>query len=283
MKNGGANSGATQRRELSLASRTLPEAKPEEMLSAAAAADFDACGIWVQPERWDRGTTRAVRERLADTGMRVLDVEVLALTPDVPDDRLDRIVAIGAELGARYALAIATEPDPARTSDRFARLCESAAPGGIRVCLEFMRFTSVRTLTDALAVVRAAGHPAGAVLVDMLHLIRSGGDPDDLSSIDPALLPYTQICDAPLWPPNEELGTLIDEALNGRLLPGEGGLPVAEILAGLPADCSVSCEILSSALRERHPDPTARAKAVAKTIRSFLARADGSAPSGARS
>jgi sugar phosphate isomerase/epimerase len=275
MENGRANSSATQRRELSLASRTLPEATPAEMLSAAAAAGFDACGLWIQPDRWDAATTRAVRERLADTGIRVLDVEVLAITKDVSDEGLDRIVAIGAELGAQYALAIATEPDPARTADRFARLCERAAAGGMRACLEFMRFTAVRSLADALAVVRAAGHPAGAVLVDMLHLIRSGGGPDDLLGIDPALLPYTQLCDAPAAPPDEELGTLVDEALNGRVLPGDGGLPVAEILARLPADCSVSCEILSSKLRERHPDPATRAQAVADATRSFLARAEG--------
>jgi sugar phosphate isomerase/epimerase len=270
-----ADSNAVQRRGLSLSSRTLPEVGPAEMVSAAAAAGFDACGLWVQPERWDAAITRAVRERQADTGIRILDVEVLAITKEVPDDGLDRIVAIGAELDAQYALAIATEPDPARTADRFARLCERAAAAGMRACLEFMRFTSVCTLADALAVVRAAGHPAGAVLVDMLHLIRSGSSPGDLSRIDPVLLPYTQLCDAPAAPPDEELGTLVDEALNGRVLPGDGGLPVAEILAHLPADCSVSCEILSSELRERLRDPVARAKAVADATREFLARSEG--------
>jgi sugar phosphate isomerase/epimerase len=275
IENGRADSSATQRRELSLASRNLPEATPAEMVSAAAAAGFDACGLWVQPELWDTAAVRLVRQRLADTGIRVLDVEVLALGPDVPDATLDRILEIGAELGAQYALAIAMEPDPACTADRFARLCERAAAAGMRACLEFMRFTSVRTLEDALAVVRAAGHPAGAVLVDMLHLIRSGGSPDDLSGIDPALLPYTQLCDAPAAPPDEELGTLVDEALNGRVLPGDGGLPVAEILAHLPADCSLSCEILSSELRDRLRAPVTRAKAVADATREFLARSEG--------
>ena len=272
MANDLADSRRMQRRGLSLSSRTLPELGPAEMLSAAATAGFEAAGIWVVPDRWDAATTRSVRERLADTEIRVLDVEVLALTPDVSDAGLDRIVEIGAELGAQCALAISMESDSARTADRFARLCERAAAGGMRACLEFMRFTTVRTLAEALEVVRRAGHPAGAVLVDMLHLMRSGGGPDDLQGIDPALLPYAQLCDAPAAPPDDELATLIDEALNGRVLLGDGGLPVAEILARLPADCSMSCEILSSALRERFPDPTARAQAVADATRSFLAR-----------
>ncbi len=225
MANDRVDSNAAPRRELSLASRTSPEATPAEMVSAAAAAGFDAAGIWVEPERWEPSTTRSVRKRLADTGLRVLDVEVLVLGQDVPDGALDRSLEIGAELGARYALVIGTDPDAARTAERFGRLCERAAAGGMRLALEFMRFTAVRTLADALGIVPAAGHPAGAVLVDMLHLIRSGGGPEDLLGIDSELLPYAQICDAKAASPGEEVGLLVNEALNGRLLPGDGRFP----------------------------------------------------------
>ena len=245
------------------------------MVSAAAAAGFDAAGIWVEPERWEPSTTRSVRKRLADTGLRVLDVEVLVLGQDVPDGALDRSLEIGAELGARYALVIGTDPDAARTAERFGRLCERAAAGGMRLALEFMRFTAVRTLADALGIVRAAGHPAGAVLVDMLHLVRSGGGPEDLLGIDSELLPYAQICDAKAASPGEEVGLLVNEALNGRLLPGDGALPIEEILARLPTGCPLSCEVLSSDLHQRFPDPEARARAVGDSTREFLARVEG--------
>jgi len=274
MTNEGMKSREAPQRGLSLSSRTLPEVDPAEMVAAAAAGGFEAAGMWVVPNLWDAATIRSVRERLADTGTRILDVEVLAITPDVSDEALRRIVGIGAEIGARYALAISTENDPAVTAARFARLCECAAEYEMRVCLEFMLFTSVRTLADALSVVQAAAHPAGAVLVDMLHLMRSGGAPADLSNVSPELLPYTQLCDAPASLPDEGLPFLIDEALNGRDLPGEGGLPVAEIVERLPADCALSCEILSASLRERFPDPVDRAKAVAESTRSFLARVE---------
>jgi sugar phosphate isomerase/epimerase len=214
-----------------------------------------------------------VRERLADTGLGILDVEVLQLAPNVPDSALQRIIEIAAELNARYALVIGMDPEPSRVADRFGRLCERAASGGIRPVLEFMRFTSVRTLADALEIVQAAGHPAGAVLIDMLHLARSGGGPQDLLGIDPDLLPYAQICDAPAEPPGEEPGLLIAEALQGRLLPGEGALPIEEILSRLPAGRPLSCEILSSDLHQRFPDPVARAKAVGDATRAFLERA----------
>jgi sugar phosphate isomerase/epimerase len=216
-----------------------------------------------------------VRERLADTGLQALDVEVMVLGPDVPDANLDRVVEIGIEVNARYALAIGTDPDLTRTADRFARLCERAASGGLKVGLEFMRFTEVRTLADALGVVRAAGHPAGGVMIDMLHLIRSGGRPEDLTGIDPDLLAYAQLCDAPAAPPDVSLGQLVNEALVGRALPGEGALPIAAILARLPAGRPLSCEIMSSALQERVPDLAARAKVVADATRAFLASVEG--------
>jgi len=275
MANDRADSNATPRRELSLASRTLPDATPAEMVSAAAAAGFDAAGIWVEPERWEPSTTRSVRQRLADTGLRVLDVEVLALGPGVPDSAPERILEIGAELDARYAVTIGMDPDPARTAERFGRLCERAASGGMTLVLEFMRFTAVRTLADALEIVRASGHPAGAVLIDTLHLVRSGGGPEDLLDIDSDLLPYAQICDAPAASPGEDVGLLMDEALNGRLFPGDGALPIEEILARLPAGRPLSCEILSSDLHQRFPDPVARARAVADATREFLARVEG--------
>lgn len=265
-----ADFGVARRRELSLSSRTLPDASAAEMLSAAAAAGFDAAGLWVDPQRWDSSATRSVRERLADTGLGILDVEALTLAPDTPDSALQRILEVGAELNARYALVIAMDPEPSRIADRFAALCERAAGGGIRPALEFMRFTSVRTLAEALEIVHAAGHPAGAVLIDMLHLARSGGGPQDLLGIDPDLLPYAQICDAPETPPGEEPGLLMAEALQGRLLPGEGALPVEEILARLPAGRPLSCEILSSDLLQRFPDPVSRAKAVGDATRAFL-------------
>jgi hypothetical protein len=110
------------------------------------------------------------------------------------------------------------------------------------------------------------------VLVDMLHLARSGGRPEDLSGVDPDALPYTQLCDAPAAPPGDDPGLLIAEALQGRLLPGDGALPIREILASLPAGRPLSCEILSSDLNQRFPDTKARAKAVGDATRAFLER-----------
>ena len=145
---------------------------------------------------------------------------------------------------------------------RFGELCERAAPAGVVVVLEFLPIFTIGTLADAVGVVEEVGHPNGAVLVDTLHLARSGGSPDDLRGLPPRLLPYLQVADAP--PASRRAATrdtLRDEALHGRLLPGDGALPLDAALAAVP-DVPLSLELRSAALMAPIPDPTERARAV---------------------
>jgi sugar phosphate isomerase/epimerase len=127
---------------------------------------------------------------------------------------------------------------------------------------------SVRTREEAMAVVEAAGRPNGAVLVDNLHLARTGSTPADLTGLDPALLPYAQLCDGPAEPGDD----LLADALDHRCLPGEGGLPVADFVAALPGSTPLSLEVRSAALRRDHPDPVERARRVLAATTTFLTR-----------
>jgi sugar phosphate isomerase/epimerase len=250
---------------LSLAAGTVLDTDAPGTILAAAAAGFDASGVWVEVDHWNDAITAAVRRRLDDTGLIALDAEVIRIKPDGDLSTGLRLIDIAAAIGARFVLCISEDPDLSRTAERFAMLCEHGAAVGVRPVIEFMRFTTVRTLPDALAVVARAGHPAAGVLVDALHLARSGHRPAELAGIDPGLLPYAQLCDAPaLAPPESELRR---EALDGRCLPGEGGLPLGELLDVLPASAPLSVELRSAQLREQFPDPVQRACAVAAATR----------------
>lgn len=247
-------------RLISLAAGVTTELEADPATFVASAAGWPACGIWFDPASWTSATTTAVAARLADTGLVALDIEVVRLGDE--HDCGPALVEAGAALGARNILCISRIADAAETTARFAALCELAAPAGIRVCLEFMRFTSVPTLADAVAVVTAAAQPNGGVLVDTLHLFRSGGTLQDLAAVDPALLPYAQWCDAPAEPPGWSTRELIDDALHERLLPGAGALPTTEFVLALPPSTPLSLEVRSRWLRETYPDPVDRARAV---------------------
>lgn len=152
-----------------------------------------------------------------------------------------------------------------RLTHTFAALCELASGYGLRVDLEFMRWRAVANLQQAVAVVAGAGQGNAGVLVDALHLYRSGGDEQALAQVDPRYLRAVQLCDAPLPAPAEAL--IIQEARAGRLLPGCGELPLAALLSALPADVQVSVEIPSAQVA-----PDLRLKTVYEATRSWLNR-----------
>ena len=71
---------------------------------------------------------------------------------------------------------------------------------------------------------------------------------------------------------------LYDEALNGRLLPGDGELPLVELVAALPPGLPLSLEMRARWLREDYPDPVERARAVMRGMQTWLAEHGESTP-----
>ena len=233
-------------------------------------------GLWVEPPQWTAQTTRDVRAVLERTGIEVLDVEVVWIQPGPPDPAHDRIVDIGAEVGARNVLVVSSDPDVGAATAKFARLCERGERLGLRIALEFGFFTDVRSLAEAVSIVRSAANPAGAVLIDPLHLERTGGAPADVAALSRDLLPYAQYCDAPMRGPGAgryAVEEIIREALDDRLQCGEGALPQYELLRALPAGLPLSIELRSKYLRDTYPDAAERARVTFEATRRFLAAA----------
>jgi sugar phosphate isomerase/epimerase len=263
-------------RLISLASGVVPELSPAATASAAARGGWPAVGLWVEPAEWTAQTTREVRAALEAGGLTVLDVEVVWIKPGAHDPNHDRIVDVGAEVGAKNVLVVSSDPDHSAAAAKFARLCERGRQAGLRVALEFGFFTEVRSLAEARAIVEAAGDPAGAILIDPLHLERTGGTAADVAALPRSLLPYAQFCDAPMRGPGAGVGDveeIIREALDDRLQCGDGALPQIDVLKALPADAPLSIELRSKYLRDTYPDAAERARVTLQATRRFLDRA----------
>lgn len=258
---------------IALASGVLPEFGPLDLVRAASGAGFDAVGLWVEPEQWTATTTRAVRAALADAALPVIDVEVAWLQPGSDRDLHRRIIDIGAELGAANLLCVSSVADPGATAAWLADLCRHAEGSGLRIALEFGVFTQVRDLTAALAVLAAVDHPLRALLLDPIHIDRSGSSLDAIAALDPALLSYAQFCDAPAARPDpDDFDAVIRDAIDLREQCGAGALPLERLYRTLPPGLPLSLELRSKALRDGYPDPVARARAVAEATRAWLAR-----------
>jgi sugar phosphate isomerase/epimerase len=270
-------SGATRRR-ISLAHLTIVDADPLELIDAAEAGGFDMLGLRIVapmatdrivPVVGDEALIRRIEVRLRDTGLRILDVEAVWLTPDTAVGSLIPVLETGQRLGASHLLTVGNDPDNARVADNFARLCEAARPFGIKPTLELIPYCQTGTLDAALQLVAKAAHTNAGILIDALHLIRSGGRPELLRSIDPTLLDYCQICQAGgQRPPNT--GLLRAEARGNRLYPNspEGRLPLADILAALPSHLVIGVE--APCATYSHLSPVERGRLCGDSTRAFL-------------
>ena len=241
------------RRMISLAHLTVLDTTPPELVTVAADAGFRAIGIrltatpsvGVPPyDMLSSGPlVRETEQRLADTGISVLDTEFLRFEPEHPVGVPEGFLETSARLGAKNVLVMSAEPDESRTVERFSELCDRSAAYGLQVCLEFAIYTGVRTLAHAAHVVARSKRPNASILIDALHFSRSGGLPAHVASVDPSLLRYAQICDATGdMPGPSDTPALIREARTGRLLPGEGALPLAELVAALPDGAPLAIE-----------------------------------------
>lgn len=240
-------------RTYSLAQLIALPYSPPPLMQLAHAVGCGFVGIRVLPAapgglhhavQDDPALLRETKAVMADTGVRVLDVELVRLAPTWTLDQARGLLDVSAQLGARHILVAGDDADHARTTAQFAQLCDAAAPLGLTCDLEFMPWTGVKTVREAAAIVAAAAQPNGGVLVDALHWGRSASTVADVAALPRQVLHYAQICDGAVPAPTTDAG-LIHDARCERLLPGEGGIPLADLFAQLPADLPISVEVPS--------------------------------------
>jgi sugar phosphate isomerase/epimerase/4-hydroxyphenylpyruvate dioxygenase-like putative hemolysin len=240
-----------ERHEYSLAHLTALSLSPPELVDAAAEAGYRYVGLRLTrvtpqephyPLATDPALMRTTKVRLAATGVEVLDVELARISPDEDPKDFVRFLEAGAELGARHVITQLPDPDRARKTDRFARLCELARPLGLTVDLEFPSWTETPDLREAVRVLRGAEQPNAGILVDLLHFARSGSSVADLRQLPAEWFHFVHVCDAPPGVPATNEG-LIHTARFERLVPGEGGIDVHGILAALPPGLPYALEI----------------------------------------
>jgi sugar phosphate isomerase/epimerase len=262
-------------RLLSLAHLTVLDADPLALIEAAAAGSFGAIGLRIVPPFvtetivpvvGDADLQRRIKRRLRDTGIALLDIEAIWLKPESRIEEIRPALETGAELGAKYVLTIAFDDDTARLSDNFGKLCAAAHGCGLRTMLEFIPYSVLGTLAKAHDFIVAAAPADAGLLIDALHLSRSGGQPADIAAYDPALFSYVHLCDAPKARPAAERNR--DEARYNRLYPGEGELWLDAFLDAFAPDTPVAVEAPNAAFA--HLPAAERARLAGAATRRLL-------------
>jgi sugar phosphate isomerase/epimerase len=237
-------------KQLSLSHLTVLDVGPPHLITLAAEAGFRAVGIRLcsptpggveYPLRAGSPELRETLRLMSAHDVAVSDIEVVRIAADTRVVDYAEAFEAGAELGAKRVCINIDDPERSRVTDCLAELCDLAAPFGLALDIEFMVWRPVATLEDAVSVIKAVSKPNAFVLIDALHLARSGGTVQMVTALDPALIGSVQLCDAPLVSPPPS--GIIDEARGNRLLPGEGELPLRDLLAALPQDVPLAAEV----------------------------------------
>lgn len=262
----------------SLAHLTMLGLPPPQLVETAARAGYRFVSLRPIPVGapnepiYPLGTDRALLVRtkaaMAATGVGLLDIEVARIIKEAtPRDYLPALEA-AAELGGRHVLSSAWCDDRPYIVAFFCELCDLAQPFGLTVDLEFVTWSGVKTLDDAVEIVKEARRPNAGVVIDTLHFDRCHAELEKLSSLPREWFHFAQISDAPA-DFSTEREELIRIGRAERLYLGEGGIDVASILGRLP-QVPLSIEIPNAAkLASLGAEQYARL--CIETARSFLA------------
>jgi sugar phosphate isomerase/epimerase len=212
-----------------------------ERIEAAAAAGFTGFGVLAvdlavaeRDHSWSE-----IRTMLADNGIVHLELEGLPdWWSDGPErarsDELRGFLLTAAEaLGARH---VKVTPDTSGASwesahwaAEFALLAAQAADAGARLGIEFLPWSNIRTVHDALRLVEGAGNPAGGIVIDVWHVERAGTPPSELAALPPHRIVGVELNDAD----PEVIGTLFEDTVDRRRYCGQGSFDLAGLITAL--------------------------------------------------
>lgn len=256
----------------SLAQLTALRASPPELVRIAAAAGYDYVGLRLLEvtggDAWPLATDpqllRETRAAMQQTGVGVLDVELVRLTPDFDVAALRSTFEVAAELGVRHILSQAHDADWGRLVHNFGTLCDVLGAYSLTADVEFLTWTRMRGVEDVVELLRAANRGNAGLVVDTLHFYRSDCRLEDLRDLPPEWFHFIQISDAPAAGPDSVEG-LIFAAREDRLEPGAGGLDLLGLLLELPSDIDIAIEIPNSRLAAETSDEERAARALQAT------------------
>lgn len=190
--------------------------------------------------RDDPALRREMIAAMRDTGVKIGLAEGFSAKSDADVSAFAADLDIFAELGAVRLNAICMEDDMAMATDQLGKLAAMAAERGMVFTIEFFPSEGINSFERVLQVIDGIGRDKAKVLLDSMHFFRTGGTLEKLAAVGTDVIGYVQLADAPNTPPGD---SYFMDAMFARLVPGQGELPLRELIAALPADMPISLEV----------------------------------------
>lgn len=234
-------------RPIGLCWGTVNQATLAQMIEAAARYGFPT--ISFAPNLYDEALDLgidppALRRHLADAGVkaRVIDGVSTGL-PGLPTNPY----SFGGRLMRRYdpaACIVVAEAVGAsvinvthyggewvaveQIAEAVAEASRLAAESGVTIALEFIPGSGIPDLGAAQEIAEMSAEQNCTILLDTWHLARSGGTVEDIRALPPGVIGAFQLADRIEPEPGAAY-----VPMSGRALPGEGELPLGEIVAAV--------------------------------------------------
>jgi len=273
--------------EIGLCWGSLQRASLLELIEAAGRHGFPT--LSVRPDAVTKAlreglSAGALRKHLADAGVRVTVIDAISgALPGQPPYSFDDpglSLSAGSNEEDCYSVADAVGAPTvnlthyrggpvsgAEIVDAVGAVCRRARARGFQIVLEFIPDTGLPNIVEAFEVVQAVGEPNCAVLLDPWHLDRSGGTLEDVLRLPPGAIGALQLCDRTPPAPGARY-----VPMSGRDLPGEGRLPLCDLvdaaLANRPG-LTAEIEVFSEELRSLSID--AAAARIAAAVKAWTA------------
>jgi sugar phosphate isomerase/epimerase len=225
----------------------------EQIVAGTAAAGFAGLGLdlpVVDAYLSRSGSPERLTRLAPEHGLRYTDVLPFFAAPG-PDARIAmrRLAELAAAVGAPFVICSAPGPmERAEVRAAFAAAVEVTAPLGLRLAIEYIPHSSLRTLADAVELCSDLGWHRAGLVVDSYHSFLGGATPEEIAALGPERIAVVQYADARTAEPDDRP----EESRNHRQQPGAGVLPLAEFVAAVRATGYggvVAAEVLSAQLR----------------------------------
>lgn len=226
---------ATNRRFLNT---VLLEDQLSTQLAAIAQAGFDGFELWQQS--FEQGDQRPLLRQWLKRGLQVIDYQVLLDFDGCCEQQratkfheAEQMLNVAAEMQIDMLLVAANTQ--ACQADKIVSdlgwLCEKASKLGIRIAYEGMAWSSVINRCDLVwSTIQQVGAENLGVVIDAYHLYALQRNLSDLQGIPPEKIYLVQLSDIQRPPASEHLAKV---ARHARMLPGEGNLPLTELITYL--------------------------------------------------
>lgn len=231
----------------------VPRPDLPRQIRAAAAAGFDAVGLDIfslAKLAEAGGHVEDVADLIEREGLRCPELAAVLISADPAETEAQLALFEPAVRALRpdWILVNSHLPPSPQTAGEFRRVADRLGVLGARLAVEFLAFSRVHSIADALDLIDRAGVANAGVLVDTWHFFLGPDGWDELAELPPERLAYVQFDDHPAITGDD----LREETIHRRVFPGEGLFDLERFSRTLRArgfDGLVSVEILSQTWR----------------------------------